>query len=54
MVSAVLLKNNLNPLTHSGVKSLFNLHFVKTGKVPAEFGQLFGDLADWRQKGDYR
>ena len=39
--------------THSGLKSQFNLHFVKTGLISIEFGKLFSDLMDWRQKGDY-
>ncbi len=52
-VSALLLKNKLNTQTHSGTKSLLNLHFVKTGKITYEEGKLYTDLMDWRQKGDY-
>jgi uncharacterized protein (UPF0332 family) len=53
IVSALLLKSQLNTQTHSGVKTLFNLHFIKTGKLTVEDGRLYSDLMDWRQKGDY-
>ncbi|MBK6698591.1 MAG: HEPN domain-containing protein [Saprospiraceae bacterium] len=53
VVSAVLQKNGVMTQTHSGLKSQFNLHFVKTGLISIEFGKLFSDLMDWRQKGDY-
>jgi uncharacterized protein (UPF0332 family) len=53
IVSALLLKSQLNTQTHSGVKTLFNLHFIKTGKLTVEDGRLNSDLMDWRQKGDY-
>ena len=53
VVSAVLQKNGVMTQTHSGLKSQFNLHFVKTELISIEFGKLFSDLMDWRQKGDY-
>jgi len=52
-VTALLLKQNLKTKTHRTVKSQFSLHFIKTGIVSKELGQLFSDLADWRNKGDY-
>lgn len=52
-VNVLLLKNNFKIQTHDGVRSLFNLHFIKTGKINKEFGKLFSKLFDWRQKGDY-
>ena len=53
MVSSLTLKSELTSQTHSGLKSLFNLNFIKPGLVPIEFGKLYSDLMDWRQKGDY-
>ncbi len=53
VVSALLLKNKLNAQTHSGIKTLLNLHFIKTGKLSKEDGKLYSDLMDWRHKGDY-
>jgi len=31
----------------------FNQHFVKTGIISKDFGRLYTNLMDWRQKGDY-
>lgn len=53
LVSALLLKNNIEAKTHTGVKNQFNLFFVKKGLVSIEQGRLFADLFDARQKGDY-
>jgi uncharacterized protein (UPF0332 family) len=52
-VSALLLKNDIATQTHSGLKTQFNLHFIKTGLISKDFGRLYSDLMDWRQKGDY-
>ena len=52
-VSALLLKNGTSAQTHTGLKSQFNLHFIKTGVIEKNFGKLYADLMDWRQKGDY-
>jgi uncharacterized protein (UPF0332 family) len=52
-VSALLLKNDLSAQTHAGIKTQFNLLFVKTGILPKEYGKLYANLMDLRQKGDY-
>ncbi|MBS1529856.1 MAG: HEPN domain-containing protein [Bacteroidetes bacterium] len=52
-VSALLLKNGISTHTHAGLKTQFNQHFVKANKIDKEFGKLYADLMDWRQKGDY-
>jgi uncharacterized protein (UPF0332 family) len=52
-VSALPAKHNVFTHTHSGCKSQFGLHFIKTGLIDAEQGKLYADLMDWRQKGDY-
>jgi hypothetical protein len=52
-VIALLLKNNLENQTHDGARTLFGLHFVKTGKIDIKHGKLFSKLFDYRQKGDY-
>jgi uncharacterized protein (UPF0332 family) len=51
--SALLLKNGISTQTHNGLITQFNLHFIKTGKITKEFGKLYANLMDWRQKGDY-
>lgn len=52
-VLALFMKHNISSHTHSGAKTQLSLYFVKTGKLDKEFGMLFGDLFDLRQKGDY-
>jgi uncharacterized protein (UPF0332 family) len=52
-VSALLVKGGLASSKHTGVRSLFNKHFVKTGKVPAEVARIYNDLFERRQEGDY-
>jgi uncharacterized protein len=52
-VSALLLQRNINAQTHTGCKTQFGLHFIKTGVVSIDQGRLYSDLMDWRQKGDY-
>lgn len=52
-VSALLAQEGLSSSKHSGVRSLFNQHFVKTNVVPAETARIFNDLFERRQEGDY-
>ncbi|MCG2690213.1 HEPN domain-containing protein [Candidatus Parcubacteria bacterium] len=39
--SALLLTKGLVAKTHAGLIALFNLHFVKTGKIKSQFATLF-------------
>jgi uncharacterized protein (UPF0332 family) len=52
-VSAALIQKGLSSAKHAGVRSLFNLHFVKTGEVHKEKARIFNDLFERRQEGDY-
>jgi uncharacterized protein (UPF0332 family) len=52
-VLALLLTADLSSAKHTGVRALFNEHFVKTGKVPVELGRFYSRMYDFRQKGDY-
>lgn len=52
-VNAILVQNEIIAQSHSGVKSQFSLHFIKTGKLEKKYGKLLAELYDWRQKGDY-
>ena len=51
--SALLLTKGLESSKHSGVRSLFNQHFVKTGVVQKELGDIFQMMFSRRQDGDY-
>ena len=52
-VMALLLFSDLKPATHNGAKSNFTEHFIKTARIPKEFGKIYSQLFTWRQKGDY-
>ena len=51
--TALLLNSIFDTKTHSGVKIQLGLNFIKPEIIPLKFGQLYSDLMDWRQKGDY-
>jgi uncharacterized protein (UPF0332 family) len=52
-VIALLAKNNIAAETHSGVKQMFSLHFVATGKISKQYSFLYGRLFNDRISGDY-
>jgi uncharacterized protein (UPF0332 family) len=52
-VSALLLRNALHASKHTGIRSFFNLHFVKTGSVSKEIARIYNDLFERRQESDY-
>jgi uncharacterized protein (UPF0332 family) len=52
-ITALLAKEGLSSSKHSGVKTLFNRLFIKTGKVSKEMGRLYNHLFEARQEGDY-
>ncbi len=52
-VTALLTRNELSSSKHTGVKALFNQHFVKTGQVSRKNGKLYNQLFEDRQEGDY-
>ncbi len=52
-VNALLVDSDFYTKSHSGTKSLFAMHFVRTGKFDKSYGKLLAELYDWRQKGDY-
>ena len=52
-VLALFAKHDISSSTHTGVNTLFGLHFIKEGKIDAKWGRLVKVLFDKRQKGDY-
>ena len=52
-VLALLMTRGLSSSKHTGVRSLFNRHFVKPGTVSKNAGALYNTLFDKRQEGDY-
>lgn len=51
---ALLATKRLDSSKHSGVISLFNQHFVKTGIVAKDLGQMLMKGKDLRENGDYK
>ncbi|MCF7918848.1 MAG: HEPN domain-containing protein [Candidatus Cloacimonetes bacterium] len=52
-VSALLLANDFTSVKHSGVRGLFNLHYIKTELLPKSLGRLYNELFIYRQQSDY-
>lgn len=52
-VSALLLVDDLSSSKHTGIRSLFNKHYVKNRKVSKELAQIYNDLFERRREGDY-
>lgn len=52
-VTALLVRGDFSSSRHSGVRSLFNRHFVKPGILPADLARIYNDLFERRQEADY-
>jgi uncharacterized protein (UPF0332 family) len=52
-IIALLLRDNISVQTHSGVRQMFGLHYIKTGLITKDLGKVFSDLFDKRISGDY-
>lgn len=50
---AALLVEGDEPRSHEGLKSLFGLRFVKTGRLPEEMASILRELKDERESSDY-
>jgi uncharacterized protein (UPF0332 family) len=52
-VSALLINSAVKAQTHAGVRQMFGLHFVKSGKIEIDLGKFYTDIFDKRMSGDY-
>jgi len=52
-VIALLIEKDIKAQTHSGVRQMFGLHFVKSGLIDKDSGKFYTDIFDMRQTGDY-
>lgn len=50
---ALLIKHEINPSTHAGVKQMIGMHFVATGRLSREVGRSFSLLFERRHSSDY-
>ena len=53
LVSALLLAEGLSSRRHGGVWTQFDIHWVKTERLPREMGRFFHRLYRRRQDADY-
>ena len=49
----LLVEKDIHAQTHSGVRQMFGLHFVKSGLIDKGSGKFYTDIFDLRQTGDY-
>lgn len=52
-VSVLLLQKGLSSSKHTGVRSLFNQHYIKPRSIPREIAQIYNDLFERRHESDY-
>jgi uncharacterized protein (UPF0332 family) len=50
---ALLAVRNLEPKSHTGIRTLVSLHFVKTGVLDGDFVRCLSDLQEAREGSDY-
>lgn len=50
---ALLLTEGIEPKTHSGVSSMFGLHFVTQGKISPDAAKALSRLEQFRGEADY-
>jgi uncharacterized protein (UPF0332 family) len=51
--SAVLLAEGVTVESHSGLKTMFGLRLIKTGKIDKYYAKTLDKLKDERENGDY-
>ena len=52
-VNALLINDGIQTVRHKSSHALFSQNYIKTGKLPLEFGKLYNDLQTLREKSDY-
>lgn len=52
-VNALFIHDGIQSNTHKGSHALFNLHYIKSGLLPTDFGRLYNNLQTLREKSDY-
>jgi uncharacterized protein (UPF0332 family) len=51
--TALLVNDSYETHTHSGVKTVLGLHFIKENKLDKSFAKMYDQLFNLRQRGDY-
>ena len=53
VVNALFIHDGLRAVTHKGSHLQFSQYYVKTGKLPIEFGRFYNNLQTLREKSEY-
>lgn len=51
--TALLLKKGVTARTHSGLLTMFSLHYVKSGEIAKEYFDILSESKELRENGDY-
>ena len=51
--TALLISDGYETHTHSGVKTLLGLHYIKANKIEKSLGKMYKQLFNMRQESDY-
>lgn len=52
-VNALFINDGLQAVRHKSSHALFSHYYVKTGKLPIDFGRFYNNLQTLREKSDY-
>ena len=52
-VSALFINDGQQTVRHKGSHALFSQMYIKTGKLPRDFGRFYNNLQTLREKSDY-
>ena len=52
-ISALLVQAEIPVNSHAGAKAMFDLNFVKPGRIEVKWSKLYSRLADARHSSDY-
>lgn len=52
-VNALFINDGIQSARHKASHALFSLHYIKTGKLPVDYGRLYNNLQTLREKSDY-
>ena len=53
IITALLISNDISASTHNGVRAMFALKFIKSGKMDMSHGKFFNEIFEKRHSNDY-
>lgn len=54
IITALLIKNNIEVKSHAGVRQMFGMHFILTEIILKSQGKFYSNLFEYRQDNDYK